>query len=164
MQHSRGLELSSDNSSCTNSVPFGICWFLSFSWFMEGLFPQHLGATQSWLLWSSHRDQMESCLLQSPVSDLSHVGAAAEHGRSSGLSQYVTALCLQTYPCLRHCSGFQFWRGFPSPGCSRCHSSLPVPPLSFLAFFHCPSSTTHSIPLLQCPSVLLSSHDRSWPE
>lgn len=39
-----------------------------------------------WLLWNSHMDQVESCLLQTPVSDLSHVGAAAEHGRSSGLS------------------------------------------------------------------------------
>lgn len=147
---------------------------------MEGLFPQHLGATCSWLLWNSHMDQMESGPLQSPVSDLSHVGAAAEHGRSSGLSTCDCSVPTDL-PLPEALLWFSVFEGFSFSRLllekvsqlPACHSSLPVFPLSLLASFHRPSPTVLPFPftvlpstltLLQAPSVLLCSQDRSWPE
>lgn len=133
-----------------SSVPFGVCWCLSSSWFMEGLFPQHLGATCSWLLWNSHMDQMESGPLQSPVSDLSHVGAAAEHGRSSGLStcdcSVPTDLPLpEARLWFSVFEGFSFSRLLQVSQLSAC---FPPQPSCFFSpsFPHCPSLPFH------CPS------------
>lgn len=149
--------------SADASLPAG-SWRGFFPNTSEPLAPGSFG-TATWIRWNLARSR--ALCLTCPTWGLQQsMGEALD-------SQHATALCLQTYPCLRHGSGFQFLRGFPSPGYSRCNSSLPVSPLSLLASFHRPSPTVLPFPftvlpsiltLLQAPSVLLCSQDRSWPE
>lgn len=112
-------------ASAGASLPAG-SWRGFFPSTSEPLAPGSFGAA-TWIRWNLARSR--ALFLTCPMWGLQQsMGEALD-------SQHATALCLQTYLCLRHGSGFQFLRGFPSPGYSRCHSSCLFSPSAFLLFF-----------------------------